>query len=372
MPECFRCSADLGRRALALDNAPVRGARPVAARSSARCCGRRSPISPAPRSRRGTSCRRVQRGRGDFSLFATGAATGAGHRGRVRKGAGGRQLTASPATRCAPPPPYEAPRAVPASQQRCYAAPRYRFCTALYVSLTPRDGPWTRSATAATRCRSSAVDRDVETAGRPVHLLGIVDDPDLSEQRVALAGRLVYTRRRHRGDGGDRALGASRSNLPAPRCVARAQRRGGPSNAGRIPRTVCRATMSRGRGAALGVRAPNTTPDCGSPVFRIVGKRGVPALWLMLPPWSQRPSRTRHVATSSCRALTPPRLHATDRAATRTGARRRLVVADKIPSTDRDLNVHHAPPMRLRALRPAAPVLRVRRSRRALQQSFYA
>jgi serine phosphatase RsbU (regulator of sigma subunit) len=64
----------------------------------------------------------------------------------------------------------------------------YRFCTVLYASLMPRDGHVT--ATLATGGHPLPLvlraGGQVETAGRPGTLLGIVDDPELSEEAIVL------------------------------------------------------------------------------------------------------------------------------------------------------------------------------------------
>jgi serine phosphatase RsbU (regulator of sigma subunit) len=64
----------------------------------------------------------------------------------------------------------------------------YRFCTVLYVSLTPRDDRVTACLTAGGHPLPLLLraDGDVETAGTPGSLLGIVDAPELSEERVEL------------------------------------------------------------------------------------------------------------------------------------------------------------------------------------------
>jgi PAS domain S-box-containing protein len=65
----------------------------------------------------------------------------------------------------------------------------YRFCTVLYASVTPRDGRV--SACVATGGHPLPLvlraDGRVETAGTPGTLLGIVEDPDISQQEVQLA-----------------------------------------------------------------------------------------------------------------------------------------------------------------------------------------
>ena len=65
----------------------------------------------------------------------------------------------------------------------------YRFCTVLYVSLTPHADRLTACVTAGGHplpivIRASG---ELETVGTPGSLLGIVDVPELSEERVDLA-----------------------------------------------------------------------------------------------------------------------------------------------------------------------------------------
>jgi PAS domain S-box-containing protein len=65
----------------------------------------------------------------------------------------------------------------------------YRFCTVLYVSITPRDGR--ADACVATGGHPLPLvlraDGRVETAGTAGTLLGIVDDPDVTEEAIELA-----------------------------------------------------------------------------------------------------------------------------------------------------------------------------------------
>jgi PAS domain S-box-containing protein len=65
----------------------------------------------------------------------------------------------------------------------------YRFCTVLYVSLTTHDEGVSACLTAGGHPLPLVLRADgaVETAGRPGSLLGIVDPPELGEQRVELA-----------------------------------------------------------------------------------------------------------------------------------------------------------------------------------------
>jgi PAS domain S-box-containing protein len=65
----------------------------------------------------------------------------------------------------------------------------YRFCTVLYVSLMPREDRVTACVSAAGHPLPLVLraDGQVETAGRPGSLLGIVDVPELFETNVDLA-----------------------------------------------------------------------------------------------------------------------------------------------------------------------------------------
>jgi PAS domain S-box-containing protein len=65
----------------------------------------------------------------------------------------------------------------------------YRFCTVLYVSLTPRADHLSACVTAGGHPLPVVVRADgkVETVGTPGSLLGIVDVPQLTEESVALA-----------------------------------------------------------------------------------------------------------------------------------------------------------------------------------------
>jgi PAS domain S-box-containing protein len=65
----------------------------------------------------------------------------------------------------------------------------YRFCTVLYVSLTPRDDRLSACVAAGGHPLPVVVraSGEVETVGTPGSLLGIVDVPELTEQSVELA-----------------------------------------------------------------------------------------------------------------------------------------------------------------------------------------
>jgi len=87
----------------------------------------------------------------------------------------------------------------------------YRFCTVLYTSLTPRAGRV--DAVVATGGHPLPLvlraNGDVETAGAPGTLLGILDDPEISEQGLALSpgdALVLYT------DGVTEATAADRAN----------------------------------------------------------------------------------------------------------------------------------------------------------------
>jgi serine phosphatase RsbU (regulator of sigma subunit) len=65
----------------------------------------------------------------------------------------------------------------------------YRFCTALYVSLTPRDGRVSACVATGGHPLPMVVrgDGTVETVGSPGSLVGILEDPDVTEESVQLA-----------------------------------------------------------------------------------------------------------------------------------------------------------------------------------------
>jgi sigma-B regulation protein RsbU (phosphoserine phosphatase) len=65
----------------------------------------------------------------------------------------------------------------------------YRFCTVVYVSLTPRDDRVSACVAAAGHPLPLVLraNGDVETVGSPGSLLGIVEEPEFQEQRVELA-----------------------------------------------------------------------------------------------------------------------------------------------------------------------------------------
>jgi PAS domain S-box-containing protein len=65
----------------------------------------------------------------------------------------------------------------------------YRFCTVLYVSLTPRDGHVSACVATGGHPLPMVVrgDSTVETVGSPGSLVGILEDPDVTEKSVELA-----------------------------------------------------------------------------------------------------------------------------------------------------------------------------------------
>jgi PAS domain S-box-containing protein len=65
----------------------------------------------------------------------------------------------------------------------------YRFCTVLYVSLTPRDGGVSACVATGGHPLPMVVrgDGTVETVGSPGSLVGILEDPDVTEDSVELA-----------------------------------------------------------------------------------------------------------------------------------------------------------------------------------------
>jgi serine phosphatase RsbU (regulator of sigma subunit) len=65
----------------------------------------------------------------------------------------------------------------------------YRFCTVLYVSLTPREDGVTACVAAAGHPLPLVLraDGEVETIGKPGSLLGIVEVPELAEEHLELA-----------------------------------------------------------------------------------------------------------------------------------------------------------------------------------------
>ncbi|MDP9293240.1 MAG: serine/threonine-protein phosphatase [Actinomycetota bacterium] len=65
----------------------------------------------------------------------------------------------------------------------------HRFCTVLYVSLSPGDGGLTACVATGGHPLPLVLRHDgrVETAGRPGTLLGILPDPEISSQELELA-----------------------------------------------------------------------------------------------------------------------------------------------------------------------------------------
>ena len=91
----------------------------------------------------------------------------------------------------------------------------YRFCTVLYASVTPREGRV--SVCVATGGHPLPLvlraGGQVETAGSPGTLLGIVDDPDVSEQALELGpgdALVLFTDGVSEATDADRAYGTAR------------------------------------------------------------------------------------------------------------------------------------------------------------------
>ena len=188
---------DLGRRAaLALDNARLYEERDQVARTL-----QRSLLPTALPEIPGVeiAARYVAAGDGNevggdfYDCFATGGGDWAVVIGDVcGKGAEAATLTAlARYTLRAAAAHTRRPRAVLGELNEALLRQRldYRFCTVLYTSLTPRAGHVdvvvaTGGHPLPLVLRASG---EVQTAGLPGTLLGIVDDPELSEQRLVLA-----------------------------------------------------------------------------------------------------------------------------------------------------------------------------------------
>jgi PAS domain S-box-containing protein len=214
---------DLGRRAaLALDNARLYEERDQVARTLQRSLLPAAlPEIPGAE----VAARYVAAGEGNevsgdfYDCFATGGGDWALVIGDVcGKGAEAATLTAlARYTLRAAAAHTRRPRAVLGELNEALLRQRldYRFCTVLYVSLTPRGGHV--DAEVATGGHPLPLvlraTGEVETAGRPGTLLGIVDDPDLSEQRVSLwpgDALVLYTDGVTEATAADRALGSGR------------------------------------------------------------------------------------------------------------------------------------------------------------------
>ena len=188
---------DLGRRAaLALDNARLYEERDQVARTL-----QRSLLPSALPEIPGVeiAARYVAAGEGNevggdfYDCFATGGGDWAVVIGDVcGKGAEAATLTAlARYTLRAAAAHTRRPRAVLGELNEALLRQRldYRFCTVLYTSLTPRAGHVdvvvsTGGHPLPLVLRAGG---EVETAGVPGTLLGIVDDPEISEQRIVLA-----------------------------------------------------------------------------------------------------------------------------------------------------------------------------------------
>ena len=102
----------------------------------------------------------------------------------------------------------------------------YRFCTVLYASLTPRDGR--ASVCVATGGHPLPLvlraDGRVETAGSPGTLLGVVDDPDVSEEPLELDpgdALVLFTDGVSEATDADRANGTGRIEAFLAGCAGR-------------------------------------------------------------------------------------------------------------------------------------------------------
>jgi PAS domain S-box-containing protein len=214
---------DLGRRAaLALDNARLYEERDQVARTLQRSLLPAAlPDIPGAE----VAARYVAAGEGNevggdfYDCFATGGGDWALVIGDVcGKGAEAATLTAlARYTLRAAATHTRRPRAVLGELNEALLRQRldYRFCTVLYTSLTPRAGGV--DAVVATGghplplvLRASG---DVETAGAPGTLLGILDDPEISEQGLTLApgdALVLYTDGVTEATAADRATGSGR------------------------------------------------------------------------------------------------------------------------------------------------------------------
>jgi PAS domain S-box-containing protein len=140
----------------------------------------------------------------------------------------------------------------------------YRFCTVLYASLTPREGHVT--VTLATGGHPLPLvlraGGRVETAGRPGTLLGIVDDPEISEETLVLEpgdALVLFTDGVIEATAADREIGPDRLAGFLASCagsgaarIAEAVERQALATQGRLPRDDVAVVVARvhGRGAA--------------------------------------------------------------------------------------------------------------------------
>jgi PAS domain S-box-containing protein len=303
-PELLALFEDLGRRAaLALDNARLYEERDQVARTL-----QRSLLPAALPEIPGAeiAARYVAAGEGNevggdfYDCFATGGGEWALVIGDVcGKGAAAATLTAlARYTLRAAAAHTRRPRAVLGELNEALLRQRldYRFCTALYVSLTPRDGHV--DAVVATGGHPLPLvlraTGDVETAGRPGTLLGIVDDPDLSEQRVSLSpddALVLYTDGVTEATAADRALGSGRFEIflasqagGGAEAIAEAVEREAVSSQNGLPRDDVAVVVVRavgGRAASLDL----TGRAVAAPTRMRDGERNVP-----LAPFAAAPS----------------------------------------------------------------------------------
>ena len=223
LPELLALFEDLGRRAaLAFDNARLYEERDQVARTLQRSLLPAAlPEIPGAE----VAARYVAAGEGNevggdfYDCFATGGGDWALVIGDVcGKGAEAATLTAlARYTLRAAAAHTRRPRAVLGELNEALLRQRldYRFCTVLYVSLTPRRDHV--DALVATGGHPLPLvlraGGEVETAGRPGTLLGIVEDPELSEERVALwpgDALVLYTDGVTEATAADRAHGSGR------------------------------------------------------------------------------------------------------------------------------------------------------------------
>ncbi|HET9741090.1 MAG TPA: SpoIIE family protein phosphatase [Solirubrobacteraceae bacterium] len=268
LPELLALFEDLGRRAaLALDNARLYEERDQVARTLQRSLLPASlPEIPGAE----IAARYVAAGDGNevggdfYDCFATGAGDWALVIGDVcGKGAEAATLTAlARYTLRAAAAHTRRPRAVLRELNEALLRQRldYRFCTVLYVSLTPRVGHV--DAVVATGGHPLPLvlraNGEVQTAGRPGTLLGILDDPELSEARLALRpgdALVLYTDGVTEATAADRANGSGRFEAFLASCagggadsIAEAVEREAVSSQGGPPRDDVAVVVARALG----------------------------------------------------------------------------------------------------------------------------